>query len=228
MRFRGFIGLLGAGILLGQTDPLLEWIDRTAQPQLDEREATVGAITDRAGAEQRKAVVRKKLLMTLGGLPRYAGPLRARVTGTIPAAGYAIMPVILESPTAAGQYSGMLIPVGQTHEGKPEAQWLAANLSLQGFVAFAYDPIGQGERDWMPWSLRAAFAAPMTNNLFQAMILSFAQHWDFGDLWRAMRTRRVIGTDPTDWMWRLVEAGPWFRYRVVGEGNEVLVEEFLQ
>lgn len=97
MRFRGFIGLLGAGILLGQTDPLLEWIDRTAQPQLDEREAAVVAITDRAGAEQRKAVVRKKLLMTLGGLPRYAGPLRARVTGTIPAAGYAIMQVILES-----------------------------------------------------------------------------------------------------------------------------------
>lgn len=122
----------------------------------------------------------------------------------------------------------MLIPVGHTHEGKPEAQWLAANLALQGFVAFAYDPIGQGERDRMPWSLRAAFAAPMTNNLFQAMILGFAQHWDFGDLWRAMRTSRVIRTDPTDWMWRLVEAGPWFRYRVVGEGNEVLVEEFLQ
>ena len=162
MRFLGFIGLLGAGLLLGRTDPLLEWIDRTAQRQLDEREAAVVAIPDRAGAEQRKAVVRKKLQMILGGLPRYVEPLRARVTGTIPAAGYAIEQVILESlprlfvtgnvyrPTAAGQYSSMPIPVGHTHEGKPEAQWLAAALALQGFVAFAYDPIGQGERDRMP------------------------------------------------------------------------------
>ncbi|MCX6603307.1 MAG: acetylxylan esterase [Acidobacteria bacterium] len=159
MRLLGLMGLFGAGLLLGQTDPLLEWMDQTAQRQLDEREAAVAAIRDRAGAEQRRQVVKAKLLAILGGLPEYAGPLRARVTGTIPAAGYTIEQVIFESlpgllvtgnvyrPTAAGRYPGVLIPVGHTQEGKPEAQRLAANLALQGFVAFAYDPIGQGERE---------------------------------------------------------------------------------
>ena len=80
----------------------------------------------------------------------------------------------------------------------------------------------------MPWSLRAAFEGPQTNNLFEVMIPGFARHWDFGDLWRAMGTRRVMRTDPTDWKWRAVEGGPWFRYRVVGEGDGALVEEFLR
>ena len=159
MRLFGLIGLLGVGLLTAQTDPLLEWLNRTAQRQLDEREATIAAIRDRAGAEQRKELVREKLLAILGGLPDYAGPLRARVTGTITSAGYSIEQVVLESlpglfvtgnvyrPHGAGRYPGVLIPVGHTQEGKPEAQWLAANLALQGFVAFAYDPIGQGERE---------------------------------------------------------------------------------
>ncbi len=42
--------------------------------------------------------------------------------------------------------------------------------------------------DRMPWSLLDAFEAPMTNSLFEVMIPGFARHWDFGDLWRAMRT----------------------------------------
>ena len=159
MRLLGLIGFFGVGLLLGQTDPLLEWMNRTAQRQLDAREAAIAAIRDRAGADQRKALVRTKLIGILGGLPEYAGPLRARVTGTIPAAGYAIEQVIFESlpglfvtgnlyrPDARGRYPGVLIPVGHTQEGKPEAQWLAANLALHGFVAFAYDPIGQGERE---------------------------------------------------------------------------------
>ena len=103
---------------------------------------------------------------------------------------------------------------------------------VKGFwlgMAAAVDP--RLTRIWvdrMPWSLRAAFAAPMTNNLFEAMIPGFARHWDFGDLWRAMGPRRVMRTDPTDWMWRVVEAGPWFRYRVVGEGDGAFVEDFLR
>jgi alpha-beta hydrolase superfamily lysophospholipase len=39
------------------------------------------------------------------------------------------------------------MPMGHTQEGKPEGQWLAANLALQGYVVLAYDPIGQGERE---------------------------------------------------------------------------------
>ena len=115
MRLLSLIGLIGVGVLPAQTDPLLELLDRAAQSQLDNREDAIAAIRDRTGAEHRKQAVRAKLMAILGGLPEYAGPLRARVTGTIPAAGYAIEQVIFESlpglfvpgnvyrPTAAGR-----------------------------------------------------------------------------------------------------------------------------
>jgi hypothetical protein len=95
----------------------------------------------------------------LGGLPDYSGPLNARRTGEIPGDGYTIEKILFESlpgfyvtgnlyrPSQAGRYPGVLVPIGHTQEGKPEAQYLAANLAKQGFVALTYDPIGQGERE---------------------------------------------------------------------------------
>ena len=82
--------------------------------------------------------------------------------------------------------------------------------------------------DRTPWSLRAAFEAPMTNNLFDAVIPSFARHWDFPDLLKAMGQRPVLWTDPTNWMDQVVEAGPGFRYRYVGEPDSGYVAEFLR
>lgn len=140
-------------------DPLLAWLDSIAQRQLDAREQTIAAIRDRAAAGERRALVRARLLDLLGGLPGYDGPLRARRTGELASEGYVIEKVLFDSlpgfpisanvyrPVAAGRYPGVLIPVGHTQEGKPEAQLLAANLARKGFVALAYDPIGQGERE---------------------------------------------------------------------------------
>jgi cephalosporin-C deacetylase-like acetyl esterase len=82
--------------------------------------------------------------------------------------------------------------------------------------------------DRTPWSLRAAFEAPMTNNLFDAMIPDFARHWDFPDLLKAMGERPVLWTDPTNWMNQVVDAGPRFRYRYVAEPNDGYVNEFLR
>lgn len=140
-------------------DPLLAWMDRIAQRQLDERERVIAGIRDRAGADRRREYVRAKLLEILGGLPDYSGPLNARRTGEIQGDGYVIEKVIFESlpgfhvtgnlyrPGKAGRYPGILVPIGHTQEGKPEQQLLAANLARKGFVALTYDPIGQGERE---------------------------------------------------------------------------------
>jgi cephalosporin-C deacetylase-like acetyl esterase len=104
--------------------------------------------------------------------------------------------------------------------------------SVKGFwllLAAAMDP--RLTRLWLdrtPWSLRAALEAPMTDNLFDAMIPSFARHWDFPDLLKAMGERPVLWTDPTNWMNQVVEAGPGFRYRYVGEPDGGYVEEFLR
>jgi cephalosporin-C deacetylase-like acetyl esterase len=154
--------LLNLGPLLAQGttgDPLLRWMDKIAQEQLQAREdeiATVRSVTD---AERRKEIVRQKLLDALGGLPDDSGPLNARVTGQIQGDGYVIEKVIYESlprfyvtanvyrPAQPGRYPGVLLQAGHTQEGKAEPQLLGANLALKGFVSLAFDPAGQGERE---------------------------------------------------------------------------------
>src|SRR5690348_230450 len=96
--------LLGAGLLtragLAQApteDPLLRWMDKIAQGQLDARDKQIAAIRTRAEAERRKEVVRRKIMSALGGLPDYNGPLNGRVTGQIQADGYVIEKVIYQS-----------------------------------------------------------------------------------------------------------------------------------
>lgn len=153
---------LGASLAPAQQhppDPFLQWMDRTAQQQLDKRESAIAAIHTVAEAERRKKWVRETLLDILGGLPDYHGPLNARITGRIEAEGFTIEKVLFESlpgffvtadvyrPVRPGRYPGVLLQSGHTQEGKPEPQRLAANLALKGFVALAFDPIGQGERE---------------------------------------------------------------------------------
>jgi cephalosporin-C deacetylase-like acetyl esterase len=155
------IALFGAALLAQAPaeDPLLRWMDKIAQRQLDAREKEIAAVRTVADAEQRKKVVRQKILDALGGLPDYSGPLNARVTGQIQADGYVIDKVIYESlpgyyvtanlyrPNRPGRYPAVLLQAGHTQEGKAEPQWLAANLALKGFVSLAFDPAGQGERE---------------------------------------------------------------------------------
>src|SRR5579863_3297820 len=140
-------------------DPLLRWMDRIAQQQLDRRESAIAGIRTVADANRRKELVRAELLEILGGLPDYNGPLHSRITGKIQNDSYTIEKVIFESlpgfyitanvyrPNRAGRYPAVLVPAGHTQEGKPEPQLLAANLAMKGFVALAFDPIGQGERE---------------------------------------------------------------------------------
>lgn len=140
-------------------DPFLQWLDQRAQKLLDQREREIAAIQTSAAATRRSEVVRRKLLASMGGLPAYSGPLRARITGQLRAETHIIEKVIFESlpgfyitgnlyrPLAPGRFPAILVPAGHTQEGKPEAQVLAANLARKGFIALTYDPIGQGERE---------------------------------------------------------------------------------
>jgi cephalosporin-C deacetylase-like acetyl esterase len=170
----GKIELLSAAVLISSSiliprpllaqeqaikDPLLRWMNNIAQGQLQARQRLIDQIHTVAEAEQRKQVVRGKLLELLGGLPDYDGPLDAKVTGEIKADGYTIEKVLFQSlpnfyvtgdlyrPNQPGRYPAILFQSGHTQEGKPEPQRAAANLALKGFVVFATDPIGQGERE---------------------------------------------------------------------------------
>lgn len=141
------------------SDSLLRWMDAIAQKELQERENAVADIHSVGAAERRKQWVRRKMMEILGGLPDYQGPLNVRVTGQIQADGYTIEKLLYESlpgffitadlyrPNQPGRYPAVLLQSGHTQEGKAEPQALAANLALKGFVALAFDPVGQGERE---------------------------------------------------------------------------------
>jgi len=155
--------LLAAACLYAQQptapDSLLRWMDKIAQNELDARDAAIAGIRTVADAEDRKKMVRQKILKAMGGLPSYTGPLNARVTGSIHADGFVIEKIIYESlpgyfvtanlyrPTQPGRYPAVLLQSGHTQEGKAEPQLLAANLALKGFISLAFDPVGQGERE---------------------------------------------------------------------------------
>ena len=138
--------------------PLLALMNGIAQRQLQQRADSILAVATPKQAQERKRLVRAKLLEDLGGLPDYHGPLHARITGRIRNDSYTIEKVIYESlpgfyitanvyrPNRPGRYPGVLFQAGHTQEGKPENQRAAANLALKGFVVLCFDPIGQGER----------------------------------------------------------------------------------
>jgi hypothetical protein len=60
------------------------------------------------------------------------------------------------------------------------------------------------------------------------MIPRFALHWDFQDLVDAIGDHRVLWTDPTNRMNRVVPLATPYRYRYVGEGDASSIEEFLR
>src|SRR6266849_2396058 len=156
MRKAILIFLLGSS--LAAEDRFLDWMNQIAQQQLDKREAAVKAVQSVDQAEARKRWVRAKILELIGGLPDYSGPLNARVTGRVEKTGYVIEKVIFESlpqyfvtanlyrPRAQRKYPAVLFPLGHWEMGKVAEEQTAANLALKGFVVFAYDPVGQGER----------------------------------------------------------------------------------
>ena len=69
--------------------------------------------------------------------------------------------------------------------------------------------------DKTPYSLLEALHNTLNTDLSDAVIPGFALHWDFDDLTKAMGTRPVLWTDPTNWMGHVVAAGPRFGYRYV-------------
>jgi hypothetical protein len=96
-------------------------------------------------------------------------------------------------------------------------------------MAAAVDPrLGRIWLDRTPWSLAAAYEGALASFLFDVMIPGFAVHWDTPDLMAAMGGRRVLWTDPANWMNQVVARGPAYRYRYVGESDAVYLKEFLE
>ncbi len=141
-------------------DSLQDYLNQRANALLDQREAAVAEIRTQAQLEARGHDVRAKMLEMLGGLPERT-PLNARVVATIETPGYVIEKILFESqpgflvtgnlyrPAAGeGPFPAVLYPLGHERGGKAYPLWqqMLVTLARKGYVAFTWDPLGQGER----------------------------------------------------------------------------------
>lgn len=140
-------------------EQLTRYLNSVAFKQLDERGRSIAAIRTRADAETRKKQVREKLITLIGGLPDYRGPLNVQKFESLDRGDYRIEKIVYDSlpgfhvtadvyvPTKGTKpFPAILMPVGHGRDGKGGSQQVAIGLALKGFIALAYDPIGQGER----------------------------------------------------------------------------------
>ena len=127
---------------------------------LGERKRGVEHLATIEDVNKRRSYVREQILKDLGGFPDRT-PLNARVVGVLERPEYRIEKVIFESQphfyvtanlylpkTGHPPYPAILYPLGHERGGKTNPTWqqMLGSLATKGFVALAWDPVGQGER----------------------------------------------------------------------------------
>jgi dienelactone hydrolase len=139
---------------------LPEYWKREAKEHLAKRRQTVAAISNEQQLAARRAYIRKTMEAAIGGFPERT-PLNAKKVGEIQRDGYRIEKIIFESQpnffvtgnlyiptTGSGPFPAVLYPLGHERGGKSYPVWqqMLGSLAKKGFVAFTWDPLGQGER----------------------------------------------------------------------------------
>jgi hypothetical protein len=129
---------------------------------LKERSNVISGLNSLQGWQQRQKFIKETLLDIVGPFPEKT-PLNAKILRIIEKDGYRIEHIIYESQPGFFVTSSMFIPGGLTkkskapaviycsghsEEGYRSAVYLhvIANLVKKGFIVFAFDPVGQGER----------------------------------------------------------------------------------
>ena len=131
-----------------------------ANQHLRQRAALIARISTLDDVAARRNLVRAKISESVGGFPERT-PLNARVVGAIDRGDYRIEKIIFESQpqffvtgnlylpkTGAPPYPAILYPLGHELGGKSNSTWqqMLGSLARRGYVAFAWDPLGQEER----------------------------------------------------------------------------------
>ena len=139
---------------------LPEYLNARANQLLDQRREQVATWKGPEDLAKRKAYVRKTIIDSIGGLPRRT-PLKARVVGVLEREDYKVEKILFESrpnffvtanlylpKTGSAPYPAVLFPLGHERGGKSNSDWqhVLVSLAKKGYVAFTWDPIGQGER----------------------------------------------------------------------------------
>jgi cephalosporin-C deacetylase-like acetyl esterase len=139
-------------------DMLASYVRGEGQALLDARRRSLNVSTTMA-MSRRRDYLRQCLLRSIGGLPERT-PLNDRITGTLERDGYRIEKIIFESqpgfyvtanlylPAGHGPFPAVLYPLGHELGAKAHDTWqqMLVTLARKGYVALAWDPLGQGER----------------------------------------------------------------------------------
>lgn len=139
---------------------LIHTINHQAFKMLDKRDSEIAALKTKEDWLARQKKVSETLLKIVGPFP-VKTPLNAKITGTIQKDGYRIEKILYESIPNYFVTGCMFIPDG-IKEKRPvilyvlghweqgfrakENQQFIGNFVKKGFIVFAIDPVGQGER----------------------------------------------------------------------------------
>jgi len=139
---------------------LPNYLNHRALQRIEERRQIIGRLASAEDVGKRKMYLRERMVRALGGFPERT-PLNARTVGTLERDGYKIEKVIFESQprfyvtanlylptTGKPPYPAILFPLGHERGAKANPTWqqFLATAARRGYVALAWDTIGQGER----------------------------------------------------------------------------------
>jgi cephalosporin-C deacetylase-like acetyl esterase len=138
---------------------LYEFLLKQADEHFRARDQVVAALATPEQIVERQKELKARFIAALGGFPERT-PLNPQVVGREQRDGYRIEKVIYESqpqhhvtavlflPDAKPPFPGVLLPCGHSANGKAEAAYQRACISMakNGLAVLCYDPIGQGER----------------------------------------------------------------------------------
>ena len=141
---------------------LYHYLTKEACDLLKQRSETVSGYKDLTDWQKRQEMIRETLIDIVGPLPAKT-PLNAVITRTITKEKYSVQNIIFESQPGFYVTSSLFIPAalkkgtrapaiiycsGHSADGYRSAvyQHVILNLVFKGFIVFAFDPVGQGER----------------------------------------------------------------------------------
>jgi len=141
-------------------DALPSYLRQHAMEFLDKRDRQVAQLSTLSDLGRRKAYLREVMTRDVGGFPERT-PLNARVMGVLDRGDYKIEKIIFESQphfyvtanlylpkTGQPPYPAILYPLGHEQGAKAHSAWqiMLGSLATKGYVALAWDTLGQGER----------------------------------------------------------------------------------
>lgn len=141
---------------------LYHYLTDSAYKLLRKRSLEVSGIGSLKEWQDRQEFIRKRLIECAGPFPEKT-PLNARVLRTIEKGSFRVEQVVFESQPGFYVTSSLFLPTGVKKKSKLPAiiycsghsadgyrsdvyQHVILNLVRKGFIVFAFDPVGQGER----------------------------------------------------------------------------------